>query len=136
MKFKDKCIEKLVGKAIVCEEKKRKIIFYNPNRWEFLKIKVDDCQIKEGIRCDCLVIYKDVENFIELKGSDIRHAVKQIEQSIKILGSKNCNTRKSFIVSSRNPLSSTEIQGYQIRFKRKYKSDLIIKNNIIEVRTL
>ncbi len=132
MEYKKECLIKTRNKIVVCKENKRKIIFINNNKRNVEKIKVDGCQIKEGKRCDYLVNFNEIQNFIELKGENIKYALKQIEITINILGissdKKNC-----YIISSRSPLSATDIQNYKLLFKRKFKADLFIKNNKIEV---
>ncbi len=133
MKLKDECIQILGSTRIKCEENKRKIIFLNPQRKNVKKIRVDGCQIVDGVRCDFLVTYTQTENFIELKGEDIKHAFDQIIRTIMILGDKRCRKRNSYIISSRSPLSSPEIQNKQLLFKRKYQSTLIVKNESLEV---
>jgi hypothetical protein len=58
----------------------------NPKKASIRVIQVDDCAIKEGIRCDYLLILPDgQELYIELKGSDVTHALKQIIESINQL---------------------------------------------------
>ena len=133
MKIKKKCVEKLTDSRIKCEENKRKIVFINSNRKTINRIKVDNCQIIDGVKCDFLVTYEKIENFIELKGENIKHAFAQIIRTITMLGNKNLQNRNSYIISSRSPLSSTEIQNQRIKFKRKYNSTLIIKNGSIEI---
>lgn len=133
MTIKDDCITKLTDSRIKCEENKRKIIFYNPSRMNVNKIRVDGCQIIEGVKCDFLVTYNKAENFIELKGEDIKHALSQLIRSITILGEKNCQNRNSFIISSRSPLTSAEIQNHRLQFKRKLNSTLVVKNGSLVV---
>jgi len=132
MNFINDCIEIKTDKKIKCEENHRKIIFNNPNRIKVKKILVDNCQITSGKRCDYLVIYQSIENFIELKGSDISIVFKQLKETIKVLGNDSFQ-RNSYIISSRSPLSSPQIQNERLKFKRKYKSKLIIKNNEIKI---
>lgn len=133
MKIKKDCIETLNSTRIVCKEHKRKITFINSLKVKVSKIKVDGCQIIEGKRCDYLITYKNNEHFIELKGSDIRHAFKQLKRTIKILGNTKCISRVSYIISSRSPCSSPEIQDFRVKFGKKYNSKLVVKNNSFEV---
>ena len=129
--MKQECIEKNRNSHIKCEENKRKIIFINKKKILVEKIIVDNCAITQGVRCDFLVKYLDLENFIELKGEDLKHAFEQIQRSIKILSSNKKIV--SYIITSRSPLSAAEIQNKRLQFKRKLNSELIVKNNSIEV---
>jgi hypothetical protein len=132
MEFKKECTLSTTDSKIKCEENKRKIIFNNNNRFKVDKILVDNCQITSGVRCDFLVKLDKREYFIELKGEDIKHAFEQLTRSISILGSVECQLRKCFIISSRSPLASPQIQNVRLQFKKKYNSDLIVKNKSFE----
>ena len=132
MEIKKNCTLSTTDSKIKCEENKRKIIFNNKNRVSAEKITVDNCQITSGVRCDYLVRHEKKEYFVELKGEDIKHAFEQLARSITLLGSDDCQLRKSFIISSRSPLASAQIQNIRLKFKKKYSSDLIVKNNSFE----
>ena len=80
-------------KNIVFKDKKNKQEYRieNKNKIKISKIEVDNCLILEGNKCDFLAI-KYLEEakktsidslyFIELKGSDLRHAIIQIQKTI------------------------------------------------------
>lgn len=133
-RFNPDCFEKTNNSKIVFEEKRSKITFNNTHRISLCRVKVDGCQITDGIRCDFLLVEDEKEHYIELKGEDVTHAVDQIGQSILQLSVNPKNARKaSYIISSRSPLSSPEIQILKAKFRRDFNSDLIIKNRILEV---
>ena len=132
MKIKKNCLIETYKNVIVCEENKRKILFFNKNNKKVIKIIIDNCQIENGLRCDFLVIFNNLQNFIELKGNDISHAFKQLERTINLLG-KNQYLKKAFVISSRSPLSSPELQNKKLFFKRKLKTMLIVKNKFIKI---
>ena len=71
-------------KSIVIKEKKCQITFLNRHEKKIFQIRVDDCLIKEGIKCDYLVLVPENKRafFIELKGQDFLHAIRQINTSI------------------------------------------------------
>jgi hypothetical protein len=102
---------------IVLEENKRKITFLNHNRRMIRKIKVDGCVFEKGdstLRCDyALDPGNGVEIYVELKGSDIEHAVKQLESTITQI-SKDARKAKKlcFIVSSRVPSEELKDKTY------------------------
>lgn len=133
MEIKSECSFSSTDSKIKCEENKRKITFNNKNRESVQKITVDGCQITEGVRCDYLVKYFKREYFVELKGEDIKHAFDQLSRSISILGTNNCEKRISYVISSRSPLASAQIQNMRLKFLKQFKSDLIVKNNSFEV---
>lgn len=105
----------------------------NPKRVFIKIIRVDDCAIKEGIRCDYLLVLPSrQEIYIELKGSDVRHAVDQIARSIDLLTCTDKSQRKlCFIATTRCPLSSAQIQNLKKKFKKEYNATLTIKNGLI-----
>ncbi|EAA1955522.1 hypothetical protein DM253_25725 [Escherichia coli] len=86
----------------------------NDNELEVEHKLIDGCAIVVGERCDhYLKIYnnQDVSHlFVELKGSDVEKAVKQIVTTLKSgvinVGAKE--KKHGAIVSTRNPLNSTE----------------------------
>jgi hypothetical protein len=59
----------------------------NDNGKEICKIKVDGCLIKEGERCDYLILSCEDKSafFVELKGHDLQKALSQIDSSINKL---------------------------------------------------
>jgi len=84
------------GGTIVCEEKKSKYTYrYQPNE-TFLKIHIDNGLIQDSSveKCDYLLLnYATNENvhhsiFIELKGSDLLKAGRQIMSTIDQIGTE------------------------------------------------
>jgi hypothetical protein len=133
-RFDPVCYEEINHPRIVFEENRSKIIFNNPEKRMFGKVEVDGCQVTDGIRCDFLLIEPNKEHFIELKGEDIEHATNQISRSIRQLSIDPAHVAKSsYIISSRSPLSSPEIQILKAKFRRDFNSELIVKNRILEV---
>ncbi len=110
-----------------------KFRLHNPTRASIRVVQVDDCVVKEGIRCDyLLVLPSEQEVYIELKGSDVKHAVEQIAKSIDLLAC-NCHPviKLCFIASTRCPINSTEIQNLKKKFRQKYNAQITIKNGEI-----
>ncbi len=132
MKSLPECEEHRSDTKIVLKEKKSKITFLNPNKDKIVKIKVDGCVISdnETLRCDYALIPSDaVEIYVELKGSDIAQAVKQIESTIKLLSENPQKIKKlCFVVSTRVPKQTTSIQQLQSQFKKKFNASFRIKN--------
>ena len=127
----EECTEETNNPRIVLEEKGKKMTFINEHRQTVRKIKVDGCAIKKGIRCDWLVINEaDCEHFVELKGSDLRHACEQLRESIIQL-SKNAykSVKFAFAIAGKvSPKLRTSIQVEQAKFKKRYNCKLEVKN--------
>jgi hypothetical protein len=131
-------------KEIVLRDKKAgpQFIGRNPNKKEILKVEVDHCLPITGKRCDYLLIDQDenAAHFIELKGSKIKDALEQLENSIFVISNpeKNYISRKfdrkqAYIVSTQvNPKLTTEIQRAKKSFKKNFNTELEVKNNKCE----
>lgn len=132
MKSLPECEKYKSDAKIVLQENKSKITFLNPNQDQILLIRVDDCVIKDDdtLRCDYAIIPCDeVEIYVELKGSDISHAVKQIESTIRLLSNNPKKIKKlCFVVSTRVPKQSTSVQQLQSQFKKRFNASFRIKN--------
>lgn len=124
------CITETRDSQIKFEENRRKIIFANPSNLKYLKVKVDGCAIRDNsIRCDYLLVSDDEkeERYVELKGTDVMHAIDQIEATIKRIGEYTDNRHSYVICTGVAPQYTTRIQIKQILFHNKYKSKLLIK---------
>lgn len=126
-----KCKTVSENKIFIFKEQRSSLILENKEQVSSIKIHVDGCEIDDdGIRCDYLHIAKGIEMYIELKGQDLTHAMHQIERTMKKLSSNLQKQLKiSYIICTRSPLSSTEIQNYDRQFRSKYNSKLIIKSS-------
>lgn len=126
MKSLPECEEYRTDTKIVLQENRSKITFLNPNQDKILTIKIDGCVISDNnvLRCDyAIVLSNEVEIYIELKGSDISHAVKQIESTIKLLWEDPKKRRKlCFVVSTRVPRQTTRVQNLQSQFKKNFNA--------------
>lgn len=110
------------------------MVFQNPGRQELRHVRVDGCLAIDGIKCDFLVITQaDLEHFVELKGADVRHAAAQLSATINHISTNAASAPKHcFIVSTRCPLLTPEIQNLKKRFKKQFNSSLTIKNIVCE----
>ncbi len=131
----DECIEITKNPIISLEENGKTMIFKNEKRKSVTKIRVDGCAVKDGIRCDWLVKNdKNVEHFVELKGTDVAHGCRQLERSILELSENVAKSVKhSFIIASRLvPAINPTIQIFKRKFDGKYNSSLTVKNRKYE----
>lgn len=69
---------------IVAKERGKQFILKNASHKKVCKYLVDGCLIKDGTSCDyLLLIVQDRHAYlVELKGSNLEHAIRQIEESI------------------------------------------------------
>ena len=74
------------------------------------------------------------ERYIELKGSDIPHAIVQLRTTILKLGEHDGN-RHSYVVCTKvAPRITTAIQKAKVEFRKRLKSDLQIKETPLDVQ--
>jgi hypothetical protein len=132
MKYPEHCKKIISYPIIVLEEEGRKITFKNNNE-NIRKVRVDDCAIEDGIRCDWLLIRSDnKEFFVELKGKNLEHAFKQIEKSIeKISDNPKKGNKNIYIVISRSPIKSSQIQFKEEYFRKKYNAKKLLIREIM-----
>ena len=132
----DACIVKTQESNIKFEENQKKIIFRNPSRLVFLKVDVDGCTITgKDIRCDKLLLssVEHQEYYVELKGTDVKHAISQIEETIKKLGEFD-DCRRAYIISTNvAPAFTTYIQMKAKFFKDKFKASLVVREKQLTV---
>jgi hypothetical protein len=114
------CITESQRKIETLCEKRSKFELKNLNQKKIEIIQVDGCAITDGIRCDYLIRNGNQEIYVELKGHDVCHAKKQIERSISLLSAcQKTYPKISYIISTRNPIHSPQVQKWQLEFKKK-----------------
>ncbi len=133
MWLKAECIEEVNGNRIVFKENKSKLTLLNERKLICRKIKVDGCQIVEGLKCDYALFNNEIECYIELKGQDIKHAFKQLIATMEKLSVQPQMAPKiSFVICTRSPMAPAEIQNMQFKFKRDYNSKLLVRSGDYE----
>ncbi|MEN2399909.1 hypothetical protein GKZ90_0008985 [Flavobacterium sp. MC2016-06] len=103
---------------------------------EFTRIRIDDCLIssQQVEKCDFGFVrhFNNEFYFVELKGKDVKKALNQIISTISVFESTIIKIPKEkrfgFIVSSRNPLLSTETNNLKQAFAKNYGRLLEIKS--------
>ena len=118
-------------KIFMFEENKSKLTLENIDQVKSTKIIVDGCEINDKtIRCDYMLIAKGLEFYIELKGQDLAHAINQIKATIKRLSDNfKIKNKKAYIICTRSPLSSTQIQNIKFDLLKNFNSDLQVKSS-------
>ena len=131
--MKPECTQITKNKRIVFQENRSKLTIVNIDQVKTQKVTVDGCEITTGKKCDFLLLIKELECFIELKGQNINEAVKQIEATIKKLSrDQKKQKKKAYIICTRSPMTSKKIQNLRVLFRKRYNSDLIIKSTPYE----
>ena len=122
----EKCYEEKAhkGEKLVCKENKRQVIFTKPMGKTADKIRVDGCMLCQQIACDYLVIdWKGRHHFVELKGSDVEHALEQIGATV--LHFKDAIKAEPFwcliACTKVPPVIRASLQNSRLKFTRKWK---------------
>lgn len=113
-------------------------IFYVANvvpEREAVVFQVDGCIITVGCKCDKLILSKNptgantwIGHFIELKGTDVAHAIEQLEASVRHDSFRDASLSKkharivanSFPSSRANPV----IERARCKFRQQYHCEL------------
>lgn len=116
------CIQSVNHSQIKCEEKQSKFVLLNPERKPVDYITVDKCIYPRGhneLCCDFALNFDDTTVFVEPKGSDIAHAIKQVlatKQDAKF----PINTNKTaVIVTSKMPKDDQSLRVQKIALKKQ-----------------
>ena len=131
------CEETSKHPIIPCQGKNGRVTFKNPNRHPVLKADLDKCATIKGLRCDYLVVDRNgpkiEEIFVELKGSHITHAVKQLRSTIEQISKGKADLPKICYVSAKRvPVIRTVLQQHKDDFKIHFRATLIVKGHEIE----
>lgn len=109
----------------------------NNNNSKISVFVIDNCQITTGERCDYLILPNERASiFVELKGNDVKKGISQIESTLlKLKGDLPAGNLYAVIVSTRCPLSNSEVMRHQDIFKRKYSCTLRVKSREYSCKT-
>ena len=133
------CNSLTANKIVTVSENKRKFTILNSSSLQINKVEVDGCYITSGSKCDYLfeiINKKDITDvyYVELKGKNIEHAIKQLEATIIYCKPIHKDIKKEcYIVASRVPKSSTSAQNFKKEFKRKHNIQLFIDTTVKKV---
>jgi hypothetical protein len=133
---KSPCISEVLDKVIAVKENGKSFRILNGKRMKISKYIIDGCIIKgTEERCDYAFKVHDLDRviFLELKGCDIKKAVSQLSNTIKIAGHLIEGKRSCHIVSSRCPILAPELQVLKKSFYAKHQSPLHIHKFTFEL---
>lgn len=126
----------LRGRVITLNgENKRKASFRNPGLKKYNIVKVDQGVVTQQRAADYVLNQEEVGSLIvELKGSDVRHACRQVAATVELLN--GCGFRHKIIaglvVCTRFPAVDTTIQRLQNDFKRRVGRRLKVSSSQTE----
>lgn len=130
--FDLKCVKVTKVTKVKVGEKGKQAVFLNPAKHEFSVVRIDGCIIVNNTACDYLISRENLIGvLIELKGTDLPHALKQIELTLEYFKKKKVGWQKmaALIVCrapSRHPSFTTKIQQCKNRLIARYRIPLHI----------
>lgn len=135
----DRCSHVSNAPIIVTEENGRIFRIQNSGRKTVRKVTVDGCLINDRrIRCDYffeLVLTKEQVIYLELKGSDIEHAVEQLVATIGYCTARHKEHKKEcHIVASRVPRAGAKVQNLQVMMAKRHETLLHVGTQQVEIK--
>ena len=129
----NKCTSEVSDPNIVVKEKRSSFQLRNPQRLSIKKIQVDGCLIDDDReRCDWLLVVGNDNTralYIELKGSDIDKAIKQLTATLIYTKSDFVEAkRECFVVSTRVPKYGPSVHKRALVFYKQNGATLAVKN--------
>ena len=127
------CSETTLDHIRTLKENKVKCIIQNTQRKEFTIIHIDSCiqSISCNLKCDYGVYDADNFCFIELKGSDIKHGVAQLESSLKLFSSFFKEKSKKCLLCTRTvPSAGPKIEIVKKKFLKRSGIPLYLRESI------
>jgi hypothetical protein len=122
------CVKRTTVSQIKFEENRSRIVFINDKRRQYECVRIDGCVITSNeLRCDDLLSGRgDWDNespvildyFIELKGSDVAHALEQLLSTVSRFYGKSHDgvDVQAFAVCSAIPKETTQVQRLKKQF--------------------
>jgi len=137
MEYK-KCLTKTNDSVLVLKENKSKFEAKNTNKKTIHKIQVDGCLIDEHQeKCDWLISTTEKPlraMYIELKGCDIKKAISQLKNTIRLTeATYKDHRRECYAITTRIPKHGTDVRKMQIDFYNETRTTLSVKNLTITV---
>ena len=125
-------------RSIVIEEKGKQMRFDNPTNKDTIEYRVDGCLITGAAnKCDFLLVVPDLQKafFVELKGTDVPHAMKQVANTIQMLSPQlpGFHYAARIICSGGQKYSSPNVMSSEeIKLAKLVKKDYKVKSNRLE----
>lgn len=124
------------NKSISCNENNKTLLFTCNGRM-FCKIHLDSIQNSSisdsDLSCDYIIVseeLKDIALWVELKGNDTKHALKQIEQSMQDFGKDITKKYAAIVCSKFHP----QFDRYKREFIKRNKVPLFPKATKLQLR--
>lgn len=129
----DGCCRKSKDSNIkVSDARSTSAVFVNAEKTPHTLIQFDGCVISGTLACDWIVEKDRVGRIaVELKGADVDHAARQIEESLQFLQDNEMSDLPvaGLIVCTRYPRIDTTVQRVKQRLARRFCAPLTVKTD-------
>jgi hypothetical protein len=116
------CIKTISHTNIKCGEKQSAFYLLNPDKKAVDHTTVDGCIYPRGhheLCCDFALNFDDTTVFVELKGSDITHAIKQILATKQDARFPIYANKKAVVVTSKMPKDDSSLRVQKINLRKQ-----------------
>lgn len=137
------CRSEITSSKVKVAEGARFATFRNEDRSVFHRTRVDGCLIRNATAADFVVTCVGLGSVVvELKGTDVEHAVEQIDATVTVL--KACAAQRKLlplaglIVCARYPRFDTKLQRLTKWFVSRHKSPVhvVARNDEFDIRRI
>lgn len=114
-------MEQVSHSRITVQEKGKSFTVLNPERKDYERVLVDNCQVKEGPRADWSIRkVGDRSVVVELKGRNVEHAIEQLFATVSHPNCVEHIERKNalLIICAKYPSFDTMVAKAQVRARK------------------
>lgn len=132
----NKCVKETTDSVIKFQEQRSIVRFHNSDRLSYKRVQVDGCALQDGPKCDNMLCSSDEreERYVELKGSDVPHAIEQLRETILKLGEYDDNRHAYVACTKVAPRITTLIQKAKVEFRNRFHSELQVKETPLDIK--
>lgn len=130
--FTPACVEQTSVSNIKFEECGRKLVISNPTNLPHERVQVDGCLVTNGLRADWILARSGVASLvIELKGTDVGHALSQVEATLAHCQANGNLEPKvgAVIICQQVPKALTSVQRAADKFRKNYGARLVVSSS-------
>lgn len=116
----------------VSDQRSTTAVFENAEKAAHTLVRFDGCVVTGSVACDWIVEKVNVGRIaVELKGTDVDHAAKQVESALRFLRDNGLNDLPvaGLIVCTRYPRIDTTVQRIKQRIAKTYSAPLTVKTD-------
>ena len=133
MSFKKGCVAAQSEHPVKLSDSGKYALINNETRNTYEIIHFDGCEIIGSLAADFVIHHPAVGDcIVELKGSDVNHALDQVTETAKYLAHRALRRGKlaGLVISTKYPRIDTKVQRCKAMFKSKWNAKLTVQPNL------